>query len=161
MGSIMTLSDILDARAVIANVKSPSKKQLLTDLASAVADVTGLDQRTIFETLHTREKLGSTGLGQGIALPHGRVKGLDKVKGLFAHLANPVAFDSIDGEPVDLVFVLLAPQHDGGDHLTALARISRALRNHELVAKLRGTQSPEALYAILTAPEPSPAAHAA
>jgi nitrogen PTS system EIIA component len=157
----MTLSDILDARAVIANVKSVTKKQLLTDLAVAMADITGLEQRLVYETLYTREKLGSTGLGQGIALPHGRVKGLDKVKGLFAHLSNPVSFDSIDGEPVDLVFLLLAPQHDGGDHLTALAKISRALRNQQLVTKLRGTQSPEALYAILTAPDPSPAAHAA
>jgi nitrogen PTS system EIIA component len=148
----MTLADIIDARAILANVKSQSKKQLLQDLAQAMAPATGLESRKIFETLNTREKLGSTGLGQGIAIPHGRVNGLERVSGMFAHLAQPVDFGSIDGDPVDLVFVLLAPEHDGADHLTALARISRLMRQPQTVAKLRGTQSPEALYAILTEP---------
>jgi nitrogen PTS system EIIA component len=149
----MTLSDIIDARAVLANVKAQSKKQLLLDLSDAMARVTGLEPRAIFATLNTREKLGSTGLGQGIAIPHGRVAGINRVHGLLAHLAQPLAFDSIDGAPVDLVFVLLAPQHEGADHLTALARISRLLRDASLVEKLRGTQSSEALYAIVTEPE--------
>ncbi len=148
----MTLADIIDARAVLANVKSQSKKHLLQDLAQAMAPVAGLEARKIFEILNTREKLGSTGLGQGIAIPHGRVTGLDRVCGMFAHLATPIDFGSIDGEPVDIVFVLLAPEHDGADHLTALARISRLMRQPQTVAKLRGTQSPEALYAILTEP---------
>jgi nitrogen PTS system EIIA component len=148
----MTLADIIDARAILANVKSQSKKQLLQDLAQAMAPVAGIEQRKIFETLNTREKLGSTGLGQGIAIPHGRVNGLERVSGMFAHLAQPLDFGSIDGEPVDLVFVLLAPEHDGADHLTALARISRLMRQPQTVAKLRGTQSPEALYAILMEP---------
>jgi nitrogen PTS system EIIA component len=148
----MTLADIIDQRAIITNVRSQNKKQLLQDLAQALAPVAGIDQRKIFDTLNTREKLGSTGLGQGIAIPHGRVAGLDRVAGLFAHLAQPIAFDSIDGEPVDLIFVLLAPEHDGADHLTALARISRLMRQAGTVGKLRGTQSPEATYAILTEP---------
>ncbi len=148
----MTLADIIDARAILANVKSQSKKQLLQDLAQAMAPVAGIEQRKIFETLNTREKLGSTGLGQGIAIPHGRISGIERVSGMFAHLATPMDFGSIDGEPVDLVFVLLAPEHDGADHLTALARISRLMRQPQTVAKLRGTQSPEALYAILTEP---------
>jgi nitrogen PTS system EIIA component len=155
----MTLSDIIDARAVLANVKAQSKKQLFLDLSDAMSKVTGLQPRAIFETLNTREKLGSTGLGQGIAIPHGRVAGINRVQGMFAHLAQPLAFDSIDGAPVDLVFVLLAPQHEGADHLTALARISRLLRDPILVGKLRGTQSQEALYSILT--EPAQAQHAA
>jgi nitrogen PTS system EIIA component len=148
----MTLADIIDASAIFANVKAQNKKQLLQELSQSMAELTGVETRTVFDTLNTREKLGSTGLGQGIAIPHGRLAGIDRVQGLFAHLGQPIDFGSIDGDPVDLVFVLLAPQHDGADHLTALARISRLLRQPQTVAKLRGTQSPEALYAILTEP---------
>ena len=148
----MTLADILESKAVLPNVKPQSKKQLLLELSQVMAGLTGLDQRQIFETLNTREKLGSTGLGQGIAIPHGRIKGLTRVVSLFARLANPIAFDSVDGEPVDLVFVLLAPEHAGADHLTALARISRLLREPQTTKKLRGTDTAEGLYAILTEP---------
>jgi nitrogen PTS system EIIA component len=155
----MHLSDIIDSRAVLASVKAQSKKQLLQDVAQVLAAQTGVDQRLIFETLNTREKLGSTGLGQGIAIPHGRLTGIKRVHGLFARLATPVKFDSIDGEPVDLVFALVAPIHAGADHLTALARISRLFREPRTVAKLRGTDSAEGLYAILT--EPPAAATAA
>jgi PTS system nitrogen regulatory IIA component len=155
----MTLADIIESRAVLPNVKAGNKKQLLTELSQAMAGVTGLDARQILETLVRREKLGSTGLGQGIAIPHGRMAGIDRVHGLFARLAAPVAFDSVDGENVDLVFVLLAPEHAGADHLTALARISRAMRESQTVKKLRGTDTAEGLYAILT--EPSATASAA
>lgn len=148
----MTLEDIIDAQSVLASVKAPNKKQLLQDLAQALAKRVGTDHRSIFETLLTREKLGSTGIGQGIAIPHGKMSSLTRVHGLFAKLAQPIEFDSVDGQPVDLVFVLLAPDHAGADHLKALARISRMLRDPAVVAKLRGTETAEGLYAILTEP---------
>jgi len=148
----MTLADIIDARAVLPAVKAHSKKQLLQELSQAMAGLVAVDQRVIFETLHRREKLGSTGLGQGIAIPHGRLPNISRVYGLFARLAVPVDFESVDGQPVDLVFVLLAPDHAGADHLTALARISRLLREPSTLAKLRGTETAEGLYAILTEP---------
>jgi nitrogen PTS system EIIA component len=155
----MTLADIIDARAILPNAKAHNKKQLLQELSHALAEIVNVDHRKIFETLNTREKLASTGLGQGLAIPHGRLAGLERVHGLFARLATPIAFDSVDGEPVDLVFVLLAPDHAGADHLTALARISRLLRQPQTLAKLRGTETAEGLYAILT--EPSATATAA
>jgi PTS system nitrogen regulatory IIA component len=148
----MTLEDIIDAQSVLASVKAPNKKQLLQDLAQALAKRVGTDHRSIFETLLTREKLGSTGIGQGIAIPHGKMSSLTRVHGLFAKLAQPIEFDSVDSQPVDLVFVLLAPDHAGADHLKALARISRMLRDPAVVAKLRGTETAEGLYAILTEP---------
>ena len=117
-----------------------------------MAGLVAIDHRLVFETLNRREKLGSTGLGQGIAIPHGRLSSINRVHGLFARLVAPIDFDSPDNEPVDLVFVLLAPDHAGADHLTALARISRLLREPVTLAKLRGTATAEGLYAILTEP---------
>lgn len=148
----MTLADIIDARAVLPAVKAQNKKQVLQELSQAIASLVAVDHRVVYETLHRREKLGSTGLGQGIAIPHGRLPNINRVYGLFARLATPVDFESIDGQPVDLVFVLLAPDHAGADHLTALARISRLLREPATLAKLRGTDTAEGLYAILTEP---------
>ena len=150
--SPMNLAEIIDARAVLPHVKAQNKKQLLQELSQAMAGMVAVDHRIIFETLLTREKLGSTGLGQGIAIPHGRLPNITRVYGLFAKLTAPVAYDSVDGEPVDLVFVLLSPDHAGADHLTALARISRLLRHPGTMAKLRGTATAEGLYAILTEP---------
>lgn len=155
----MALGDIIDAQSVLPNLKAQGKKQLLQELSQAMAKAAGIDHRAIFETLSTREKLGSTGLGQGIAVPHGKLAALTRVHGLFARLASPVDFDAVDGQPVDLVFVLLAPDHAGADHLKALARISRLMRDPSMVAKLRGTDTAEGLYAILT--EPSTTASAA
>ena len=155
------LADIIDARAVLPSVKAQGKKQLLQDLAQAMAKFVAVDHRIIFETLLTREKLGSTGIGQGIAIPHGKVPTLSRVYGLFARLATPIEFESVDGQPVDLVFVLLAPEHAGADHLKALAKISRLLRDPAVVAKLRGTDEAESLYAILTEPTASASATAA
>ncbi len=146
----MNLSEIIEPRAVLSRLKAQNKKQLLQELSQSFSALVGIDQRQIFEVLNTREKLGSTGLGQGIAIPHGRMAGIKRVHGLFARLATPVPFESIDGDPVDLVFALLAPTHAGADHLTALARISRLLREPLKVAKLRGTDSAEGLYAVLT-----------
>ena len=148
----MNLSEIIDSRAILPAVKAQNKKQLLQELSQAIAGMVAVDHRIIFETLLTREKLGSTGLGQGIAIPHGRLPNINRVYGLFAKLASPVAFESVDSQPVDLVFVLLSPDHAGADHLTALARISRLLRESGTIAKLRGTTTAEGLYAILTEP---------
>ena len=148
----MTLDTLIDKQSVLANLKAPNKKQLLVELSQALASRVAIDHRLIFETLLTREKLGSTGIGQGIAIPHGKVATLPRVYGLFARLATPVEFDSIDGRPVDLVFALLAPEHAGADHLKALAKISRLLRDPDVVAKLRGTEDADGLYAILTEP---------
>lgn len=149
----MDLAEIIDSRAVLANVKAQNKKQLLQELSQTMASLVAMDQRIIFETLLTREKLGSTGIGQGLAIPHGKVPGLTRVYGLFAKLNQPILYDSVDGEPVDLVFVLLAPDHAGADALKALARISRLLREPQTITKLRGTDTPEGLYAILTEPQ--------
>jgi PTS system nitrogen regulatory IIA component len=148
----MTLDSLIDRQSDLANVKAPNKKQLLQELSQAMAARVAIDHRLIFETLLTREKLGSTGIGQGIAIPHGKLPSIARVYGLFARLPQPVDFESVDGQPVDLVFVLLAPEHAGADHLKALAKISRLLRDPAVVAKLRGTEDAEGLYAILTEP---------
>jgi nitrogen PTS system EIIA component len=157
----MNLSDIISADAILPNLKAQSKKQLLQELSQHLGSALAIDQRIIFEALLTREKLGSTGLGQGIAIPHGRLPSITRVSGLFAKLAAPIDFDSVDGEPVDLVFVLLSPDHAGADPLTALARISRLLRAPATLAKLRGATTAEGLYAILTEPPQNNAASAA
>ena len=148
----MNLAEIISAQAVIPQLKAQNKKHLLQDLAQAMAPLVAVDHRIVFESLLTREKLGSTGLGQGIAIPHGRLPNITRVYGLFARLTSPVAYDSVDGEPVDLVFALLSPDQAGADHLKALARISRLLREADTMKKLRGTETAEGLYAILTEP---------
>jgi PTS system nitrogen regulatory IIA component len=148
----MKISDILDARAVLPQLSATNKKQALQGIAQHFAMLVAIDQRIIFETLLTREKLGSTGLGQGFAIPHGRLSGLKQVTGLFAKLAQPIDYDAVDGKPVDLVFALLSPDHAGADHLTALAKISRVMRSPAAVSKLRATNTAEGLYAVLTEP---------
>ncbi len=148
----MTLADIIDIKGVLPNVRALNKKQLLQDLSHAMGKCAGVDARSVHETLLSREKLGSTGIGQGIAIPHGKMAAVSRVCGLFARLAVPVDFDAVDAQPVDLIFVLLAPDHAGADHLKALARISRLLRDPGMVEKLRGTDTAEGLYAILTEP---------
>jgi PTS system nitrogen regulatory IIA component len=148
----MEMSDLLAPGSVIAFLKTNGKKQLLQDLASRAAALTELPERRIFETLMERERLGSTGVGQGIAIPHGRRAGLKRIVGLFARLETPVAYDAVDNQPVDLVFLLLAPESAGADHLKALARVSRLLRNQAVCEKLRAATKAEALYAILTEP---------
>jgi nitrogen PTS system EIIA component len=153
------LSDIIDQRSVLPALKAQNKKALLQELSQALAKIIAVDHRIVFETLLTREKLGSTGIGQGIAIPHGKLVSVTRVYGLFARLATPIDYDAVDGQPVDLVFALVAPQHAGADHLKALARISRLLREQSTVAKLRGTETAEGLYSILT--EPSATASAA
>ena len=157
----MKISDIIDARAVLPHLSATNKKQTLQSIAQHFAMLVAIDQRIIFETLLTREKLGSTGLGQGFAIPHGRISGLKQVTGLFAKLAQPIDYDAVDGKPVDLVFALLSPDHAGADHLTALAKISRVMRSPAAVSKLRATNTAEGLYAVLTEPIAAVAAGAA
>ena len=136
--------------AVLASVKATGKKALLAELAARAAPVLQVDERRLFDRLLERERLGSTGIGGGIAIPHARLATVAQPRGLFARLAHPVDFDSIDDRPVDTVFLLVAPEGAGADHLKALARVSRLLRDRSLVEKLRATENAEALYALLT-----------
>ena len=146
----MHLADLISPEAVIPSPKARTKKQLLQELSARAARLTGLQERDIFDTLLQRERLGSTGLGQGIAIPHGKFAGLKRIVGIFARLAEPIDFDAVDGDPVDIVFLLLAPEGAGADHLKALARISRLLREGHAVDKLRASKDASALYAVLT-----------
>lgn len=140
---------LLGPDAVLASVKASGKKALLAELASRAASVLQLDERRLFDRLLERERLGSTGIGSGIAIPHARMTGIERPRGLFARLGHPVDFDSIDERPVDIVFLLVAPEGAGADHLKALARVSRLLRDRSLVEKLRNTETSDALYALL------------
>jgi PTS system nitrogen regulatory IIA component len=155
----MHLGDFISPDSVVPSLKAKTKKQLLQELASRAGRLTGLSERGIFDVLLQRERLGSTGLGQGIAIPHGKIAGLKGIVGIFARLAEPIDFDAVDGEPVDIVFLLLAPEGAGADHLKALARISRLLRAGSAVEKLRVSKDAAALYAVLTEGETS--SHAA
>jgi PTS system nitrogen regulatory IIA component len=154
----MEIADLLSPDAVLSHLKAASKKQVLQEMAHKAAALTRLPERRIFEILTEREKLGSTGMGQGIAIPHGRVPGIERMTGLFAQLDHPVDFDSMDDQPVDLVFLLLAPEGAGADHLKALARVSRLLRNQSVCEKLRAAPHAATLYALLTEPSAAQAA---
>ncbi len=154
----MELTDLLKPESVIANLKATSKKQALQELSKRIAKIIDQDERDIFEILLKREKLGTTGVGDGIAIPHGKLKSLEKLHGFFARLERPVDFDSIDERPVDLIFLLLAPESAGADHLKALARVSRLLRDKDNCEKLRGSDNPEAIYALLIEQEANRAA---
>ncbi|HRF09096.1 MAG TPA: PTS IIA-like nitrogen regulatory protein PtsN [Xanthobacteraceae bacterium] len=154
----MPLSDLLSSDAVFPSLKVTNKKQVIQALAAKAAQLTGHDEREIFETLLRRERLGSTGVGGGVAIPHGKLPKLERIVGLFARTDSPIDFESLDGEPVDLIFLLLAPEAAGADHLKALARIARLLRDPEVAKKLRGARDADAVYALLTAPAASNAA---
>jgi nitrogen PTS system EIIA component len=145
----MEIADLVKPDHVVANLRATSKKQALQDLARRAATITGQPERAIFSVLMKRERLGTTGVGNGIAIPHGKLPTLDRLYGVFARLEHPIDFDSIDDRPVDLIFLLLAPESSGADHLKALARVSRLLRDKGACEKLRGTDDPEALYALL------------
>lgn len=152
------LSDILSDKAIDADLVAANKKALFQQLATAAARLTGLPAKTIAASLSAREKIGSTGFGGGAAIPHGKIEGLPAVFGFFARLETPVDFQSIDNMPVDLVFLLLSPPDAGADHLKALARVSRAFRDSQTVAKLRGARSRDAIYALLAGGEARDAA---
>ena len=143
------MDDFLSQVSTVCSLKATSKKQILQELARRAADVVGLRERLIFDHLLERERLGSTGIGRGIAIPHARLAELDRVYGLFVRLVRPVEFDSVDDQPVDLVFLLLAPQDAGADHLKALARVTRLMRDESLCAKLRGCETDDAVYALV------------
>jgi nitrogen PTS system EIIA component len=146
----MPLNEILTPDAVIASLRVNSTKQALQELSERAALVSGLPAREIFDSLLQRERLGSTGLGDGIAIPHGKLAKCGRIFGIFARFERPIDFDALDGQPVDLMFLLIAPENAGADHLKALALISRVLRSPGLAAKLRATRDPSALFSLLT-----------
>src|SRR6202048_986401 len=153
----MPLTDLVATNAVIPALKVTSKKQAIQELSARAARLTGQSDRVIFETLLQREKLGSTGVGNGIAIPHGKLPKLARLFGLVARLHRPVDFEALDGQPVDLIFLLLAPEGAGADHLKALARVARLLRDTVVGTNLRGSRDAEALYAVLAMPPASAA----
>jgi len=146
----MEIIDLLTPDSIVPALKASCKKQALQELSRRGAKATGLSDRRIFDVLLERERLGTTGVGSGIAIPHGKLGELDDVKGVFARLADPIDFVSIDDHPVDVMFVVLAREDAGADHLKALARVSRLLRDKTVCEKLRGSKNKDALYALLT-----------
>lgn len=152
------LSDLLTPDAVLSALPANNKKTLFQQIGAVAARAYGLDAKLVADRLAEREKLGSTGFGQGVAIPHGKLDELRRVVGIFAQLEKPVDFAAVDELPVDLVFVLLSPVSAGAEHLKALARVSRQLRDRGFAAKLRGAGSPDALYALLAGVEARDAA---
>lgn len=146
----MELSNILEPSAVRIAGSVSSKKRLFLDLGDLAHVALGLDREIAVAALQDREKLGPTGVGKGVALPHARLPGLTTVAGAFLRLEKPLGFDSADRQPVDLIFALFAPTDGGVDHLKALAAVSRTMRNEAVCAKLRANTDPATLHAILT-----------
>ncbi|MET0605757.1 MAG: PTS IIA-like nitrogen regulatory protein PtsN [Beijerinckiaceae bacterium] len=144
------LLDLLSSQAVVPALKAANKKQAVQSLAAHAGALWHLPEREVFETLLQRERLGSTGIGNGIAIPHGKLAAVARPVGLFARLEKPIDFEAVDGEPVDLVFLLLAPEEAGADHLKALAKVARVLRDPAVTVQLRATREPAALHALLT-----------
>jgi PTS system nitrogen regulatory IIA component len=149
----IVMRDILSRQDILLDLGAMTKKEVLQSIAAHAAASINRDAHIIFDVLWEREKLGTTGVGYGIAIPHGRVEKLDKVKGFFVRLAQPVPFESIDDKPVDLVFLLLAPESAGADHLHVLATVSRLLRNTGLCENLRRAKDAAAIYQLLTEAE--------
>ena len=147
------LSELIAADAVEASLAAPNKKALFQQLAAAASRRTGIAAKTIASSLSDREKVGSTGFGGGVAIPHGKIDGLARVFGYFARLSQPVDYHAVDGMPVDLVVLLLSPPDAGADHLKALASVSRMLRDRQVLAKLRGARSKDAIFALLSGVE--------
>ena len=148
----MELEDLVKPEGVIAHLKVTSKKQALQELAARAAELTGQSERAVFEVLLQREKLGTTAVGYGVAIPHGKLPKLEKLFGLFARLERPIDFEAMDGQPVDLIFLLLAPEGAGADHLKALARTARLLRDQDIAKKLRASRDAQAIYSVLALP---------
>jgi PTS system nitrogen regulatory IIA component len=146
----MPLNDLLTPQAVVPALKVNSKKQALQELAARAAAICGRSEREVLYVLAQRERLGSTGIGSGIAIPHGKLPKLERLFGVFARLERPVDFEALDGQPVDLMFLLLAPEAAGADHLKALARVARLLRDSDVARKLRESRDADSLYAVLT-----------
>ncbi len=153
----MPLTDLVAPNAIVPALKVNNKKQAIQDLAARAAVLSGQNERAILEILLQREKLGSTAVGSGVAIPHGKLPKLGRLFGLFARLERPIDFEALDGQPVDLLFLLLAPEASGADHLKALARVARLLRDPEVAHKLRESRDADALYAVLAMPSASAA----
>jgi nitrogen PTS system EIIA component len=147
---IAEIGDLITPRSVVPQLRAANKRQALQELARRASTTTGIPERTIYDVLIERERLGTTGIGMGIGIPHGKLAGLTALHGIFARLERPIPFDAIDDQPVDLIFLLLAPENAGADHLKALALVSRLLRDRAVCEKLRGTDNPDALFALLT-----------
>ena len=154
----MALTDLLSPDAILSALRVNGKKQALQEMSERAAQVSGLAAREIFDSLLQRERLGSTGVGDGIAIPHGKLAKCTRIFGIFARLERAIDFEALDGLPVDLIFLLIAPESAGADHLKALAMIARVLRDSEMAAQLRATRDASALYSLLTL---RPASHAA
>jgi PTS system nitrogen regulatory IIA component len=154
----MALTDLLSPDAILSALRVNGKKQALQEMSERAAQVSGLSAREIFDALLQRERLGSTGVGDGIAIPHGKLANCKHIFGIFARLERPIDFEALDGLPVDLIFLLIAPESAGADHLKALAMIARVLRDQAMAAQLRATRDASALYSLLTL---TPASHAA
>ena len=154
----MALTDLLSPDAIFSALRVNGKKQALQEMSERAAQVSGLAAREIFDALLQRERLGSTGVGDGIAIPHGKLAKCDRIFGIFARLERAIDFEALDGLPVDLIFLLIAPESAGADHLKALAGIARVLRDPAIAAQLRATRDASALYSLLTL---TPASHAA
>lgn len=145
----MELSDFLSQDAVVINIKASSKKQVLQALSEKASELTSLSARQIFDTIVQREKLGSTGVGNGVAIPHGKFDKYDRITGLFVRLDSPVDFDALDEQPVDIIFMLIAPEEAGADHLKALSRVARVLRDPQRNAAIRSAADADSIYANL------------
>ena len=154
----MALTDLLSPDAIFSALRVNGKKQALQEMSERAALASGLTAREIFDSLLQRERLGSTGVGDGIAIPHGKLAKCNRIFGIFARLERAIDFEALDGLPVDLIFLLIAPESAGADHLKALAGIARVLRDPEMAAQLRATRDASALYSLLTL---TPASHAA
>jgi nitrogen PTS system EIIA component len=148
----MTIEDLLDRRAITAKLVAHTKHQALSLVAEIAARRFGLEAGTVLDAILVREQAGSTGVGAGVAVPHARLAGLDRMRGVFLRLETPVDFDAVDGAPVDLIFALLAPADAGSEHLRALARVARLLRQKELRQQLRRAGTPDAVHALLAQP---------
>ncbi len=146
----MILTDLLKPEAVLSSLKANTKKLALQELSEQTGYLCDVPSREIFDALLQRERLGSTGVGHGIAVPHAKLPKVPAIFAVFARLDRPIDFESMDGIPVDLIFLLIAPESAGADHLKALARIARMVRDPTLTAKLRATRDAKALYALLT-----------
>ncbi len=146
----MEIANLLSLSGVLDDVRAGSKKQALQELSAIAAAQTEQEERSVLDMLLARERLGSTGVGAGVAIPHAKLAGLTQIAAVFARLREPIEFDAVDGKPVDLIFLLLAPDSAGSDHLKALALVSRLLRDHRVCARLRGADNAEAIYAVLT-----------
>ncbi|HZP75830.1 MAG TPA: PTS IIA-like nitrogen regulatory protein PtsN [Pseudolabrys sp.] len=153
----MPLNDLIAPNAILPALKVNNKKQAIQEIAARAAELTGMNERAVLEILLQREKLGSTAVGNGVAIPHGKLPKLGRLFGLFARLDRAIDFEALDGQPVDLLFLLLAPETAGADHLKALARVARLLRDPEVARKLRESRDADALYAVLAMPSASAA----